>query len=93
MVGGVGDMSNEFNYIYSLYRLLNEKGCRVSISEIKDAIDLLQYVDPEDSDLVFNVLATTLGKDESCYVALEESVMQIKKMVEEMREEKKGEED
>jgi len=66
--------------------MLNDKGCRVSASEVKDALDLLAHVDINDSELVFDVLVAALAKDESCYVALEESVMDIRNMLKEASE-------
>ena len=53
-------------------KYLNERGCRVSISEIKDTIDILSNVDTSDPDIVFNVMLSTLGKDDVCRVALED---------------------
>ena len=58
--------------IYELMKFLNKRGCRVSISEIKDAIDILANVDLSDQDLVFNVMISALGKDDVCRTALED---------------------
>lgn len=50
---------------------LDAQGCYVSISEIKDAVDLLENVDLNDTELVRNVLRSTLGKTDECRAVIE----------------------
>jgi len=65
--------------LYDLYTRLNKKGCNVSISEIKDALDLLQNVDINDTDLVYQILHTTLAKNDVCEAALDETLDELRK--------------
>lgn len=50
---------------------LDAMGCYVSISEIKDVVDLLENVDLNDTELVRNVLRSTLGKTDACRAVIE----------------------
>ncbi|NPA98045.1 MAG: hypothetical protein GXO43_01575 [Crenarchaeota archaeon] len=59
---------------------MNNKGCNVSISEIKDAIDLLQNVDTTDKDMVYYILHTTLAKNDVCETALNETLKELKSL-------------
>lgn len=65
--------------LYDLMKALHDEGCMVSISEVKDAIEVLRNVDTSDPKIVYNVLEATLGKDDVCKAALPEALRKLAK--------------